>query len=59
MQKVAQKSVKNPKFSNWFKPSTKCAPTRSTKTKFMDVQARTERFKRNPVSFLTNILNQS
>ena len=58
-KKFAQKSAKNPKFSNWFKPNSKFSTTRSAKTKFMNVHARTERFKKNPVSFLTNILNHS
>ena len=57
-KKFAQKAVKNPKFTNWFKPRTKFSSTRGIQNKYMDVKARTERFKKNPVSFLTNILNQ-
>ena len=53
----ARKSLKHTKFSKWFKPKTKMTVTRLKATKFCEVYTRTERFKKNPISFLTNILN--
>ena len=56
-KKFAMKSLKNSKFTSWFKPSTNFAPTRGIPTKFKAVNSRTERFEKSPISSLTNILN--
>ena len=53
----ARKSLKHTKFSKWFKPNTKKTITRTKPSKFCEVYSRTERFRRSPISYLTNILN--
>ena len=53
----AVKSLKHLKFSKWFKPKTKTTATRCKGTSFHEVFTRTERLKRSPISFLTNMLN--
>ena len=53
----AKKSLKHPKFTKWFKPNVKKSCTRNIPTKFCDVYARTERFNRSPISYLTKLLN--
>ena len=59
-KKFALKSKKNPKFSTWFKPKVKVVPTRGIPTKFCEVDeyARTMRFKKSPISFLTKLPNK-
>ena len=56
--KFAKKSKETPKFSTWFKPNQKKTNSRSTKTQFCNVRARTERYKRSPISFMTELLNK-
>ena len=56
-RKFAQKSLKNPKFKKWFKPNLKNLPTRNKPTQFHEIRARTKRFVRSPIGFLTKILN--
>ena len=58
-KKFAQKSLKHPKFTKWFKSKVKSFPTRKIPTKFSEVMGRTDRFRKSPISFLTNILNNS
>ena len=53
----AIKSLKDKKFSNWFKPNQKRVYTRYLSPKFCEVYYRTERFRKSPISYLTNILN--
>ena len=53
----AKKSVKNKKFSNWFKVNTKETVTRQLQPKFCEIVRRTERFHKSPLSFLTELLN--
>ena len=55
----AKKSVKHPLHSSWFKkqPENEHINTRSAKPKFAPVQARTQRLKRSPISYLTQLLN--
>ena len=56
-KKFAKKSLKHSKFSKWFKPNTRTTVTRGKSTKFCEVYCRTDRFKKSPISFLTDILN--
>ena len=55
----AKKSVKHPQHSSWFKkqPENERILTRSAKPNFVPVQARTQRLKRSPISYLTQLLN--
>ena len=55
----AKKTVKHPQHSSWFKkqPENVHIHTRSAKPKFVPVQARTQRLKRSPISYLTQLLN--
>ena len=54
----AKKTAKHPLHSSWFKkqPENEHIHTRSTKPKFAPVQARTQRLKRSPISYLTQLL---
>ena len=56
-KKFARKSQRHTKFSKWFKPSTRRTLTRNIPKKCCEVYSRTERYKRSPISYLTNILN--
>ena len=56
-KKFSKKCELNPKFSKWFKPQEKRAPTRGKLTKYCDVDARTVRFERSPISYLVKLLN--
>ena len=53
----ASKSLKHTKFSKWFKPTNKRTFIRFKPTRFCEVYARTNRFKKSPISYLTYILN--
>ena len=55
--KFAQKSLKNSKFKNWFKPTSNETKTRQEKLKFHDVHCRADIFKNSPLSYLTGLLN--
>ena len=54
----AKKTAKHPLHSSWFKkqPENEHINTRSAKPKFAPVQARTQRLKRSPISYLTQLL---
>ena len=56
-KKFAKKSLKNSKFSKWFKPNDRRTSTRLLKPRFCEVVFRTERFRKSPLSYLTSILN--
>ena len=56
-KKFAKKSLKNSKFAKWFKPYQKSVYTRFLSPKFCEVYYRTERFRKSPISYLTDILN--
>ena len=56
-KKFVKKSLKSDKFSKWFKPKTRKFPTRGKPSKFCEVKARLGRYKRSPISYLTNLLN--
>ena len=59
-EKFAKKALKHPKYKNWFnlneqKPSRN---TRYKKTdKFLPVKTRTDRYRKSPLPYLTEILN--
>ena len=54
----ANKSLKHPKFTKWFKPNVKRSFTRNIPTRFCEVNARTERFNKSPINYLTKLLNR-
>ena len=64
-QNFAKKSIKNPKFENWFCPSDPTSghsmKTRSSNNKITyklkPVQTRTARYENSPIPFLTKLLN--
>ena len=53
----ARKALKHKKFSQWFKINTKVTITRHKQPKFCPTYFRTERFKKSPISSLTELLN--
>ena len=55
--KFAKKAEKDPKHKKWFSSRPKTS-TRQKNLKYWDVVARTERLKRSPIAYLTQILNQ-
>ena len=57
-KKFATKALKHSKFEKWFKPNNSNTVTRAKPAKFCDVYSRTERFKRSPISFLTQFLSR-
>ena len=57
--KFANKAVKNDKFKNWFKVNDKWNRTRQKQPLYCPVWARTTRYLKSPLSYLTSILNQS
>ena len=52
----AKRAQKHPKFSKWFKPSLQ-KESRRQQPKFCPPVYRTERFKKSPLCYLTNLLN--
>ena len=52
-----KKSEKHEKFKHWYKLNDLTAETRQEKFKYCNVKARLTRFKKSPISFLTNMLN--
>ena len=57
-KKCARKSVKNVKFSKWFKLNSERTKTRFEQPKYCPTVCRTERFAESPISYLTNLLNE-
>ena len=57
----ARKSQKNTKFSKWFEPNIKKVSTREAPKKIyeFDACARTMRFKKSPINYLTKLLNNN
>ena len=56
--KFATKALKNEKFSNWFCPTEQHGmDTRSIKLPMKAVNARTCRFEKSPLAYLTRLLN--
>ena len=56
--KFANKAVKDPKHSQWFKLNTMEVNTRQEKLKYCTVIANKDRYKTSPISYLTTLLNQ-
>ena len=56
-RKFTQKSLKNPKFKQWFKPNLANLLTRKVQPKFHEIWSRTRRFEKSPIGYFTNILN--
>ena len=58
--KFARKAQKHPKFTNWFCPNDQTGvDTRSEKKILKPVQARTCRFEKSPIAYLTRLLNEN
>ena len=59
-ERFAARSASSTKFSHWFQPAAKkTTNTRSIKTiqKYERVPARTARYGKSPIPYLTNLLN--
>ena len=61
--KFAKKCLKNDKYKNWFSdydPTDQLLKTRSIKPDLLlePVKARTKEFKKSPISYLTNLINE-
>ena len=56
--KFGKKAEKHIKHKHWFKLNDQTVNTRQEKYKYCDVKARLNRFKKSPISFLTNMLNE-
>ena len=56
-EKFARKAASNPKHQKWFKVNKKHNKTRIMQPFFCPVIARTDRFRKSPISYLTNLLN--
>ena len=54
--KFAKRAQKHPKFSSWFKTNPK-TNSRLKQPKFCPPVYRTERFRKSPICYLTNLLN--
>ena len=57
--KFANKAVKSDKFNTWFRKNERWSASRSKKYKYHPVWARTTRYFKSPLSYLTSILNQA
>ena len=55
--KFAKKALKHPKYQSWFKENTATSCTRARKNKLVPVNARTKRYERSPLPYLTHLLN--
>ena len=55
--KFAIKASKHPKFKNWFCKTDTLINTRSDKPPLKEVKTRTKRYKKSPLPYLTNLLN--
>ena len=53
----AKKAYKNPKYSHWFCENTDVLNTRRMKDRLKPVKYRTDRFRKSPISYLTQLLN--
>ena len=57
--KFAKKAEKHPKFKKWFKVNKPNVNTRQEQTKYCEVIANKDRYKRSPISHLTSLLNKN
>ena len=53
----AKKSLKDKKFSKWFKPSGNHPNTRQDQPAYCSVYRKHDRFQNSPISYLTELLN--
>ena len=56
-QKFAQRAANHPKHQKWFRINEKRTTTRTSQPFYCQVIARTNRFSKSPISYLTNQLN--
>ena len=56
--KFARKAIKNPKHTNWFRVNRRVGKTRLKQPLLCPVFARTSRFDKSPISYLTKLLNK-
>lgn len=57
--KFARKAIKNPKYQHWFNLDESSVNTRSKKLLLKPVSARTNRFEKSPIAYLTKLLNNA
>ena len=57
-ENFTKKASKHPKHKNWFKTNIRETKTRQPQPKYCPVVARTKRFEKSPLAYLTNLLNQ-
>ena len=57
--KFVKKAEKHPKHRHWFKLNDNDVNTRQTKLKYKEVFAKHDRFKKSPLAFLTDMLNDN
>ena len=57
--KFAKKALKNPKYQHWFIQDENSFNTRSKKPFLKPVSARTSRFEKSPIAYLTKLLNNA
>ena len=57
-EKFSNKAAKHPNHKNWFKPNPRTTLTRQEVVKYCPVVARTRRFEKSAISYLTNLLNK-
>ena len=55
--KFARKSLRHPKFKNWFEINKNIVNTRSQKTKFKKVTGYKKKLEKSPIGYMTEILN--
>ena len=53
----AKKAIKHPKYQHWFVKEENSANTRRKKPYLKPVSARTSKFAKSPIAYLTNLLN--
>ena len=56
--KFAKKAFKNPKFTKWFARDKLTMNTRSIKYPLKGIKTRTKQYRKSPLPYLTNLLNQ-
>ena len=54
----AKKAAKHEKFTSWFKANQKQTATRQAQPEYCNVYRRTDRFKKSPIPYLTDMLNK-
>ena len=57
-EKFSKKAVKHPKHTKWFKLNNRTTVTRQDQPKYCPVVAKTRRFEKSPISYLTSLLNK-